>query len=63
QRTMSVPGLFLREQLPVAAPDLLIAPPLGRWRMLDLGRVRPIADAGYAAAIEPLRAWWADRER
>jgi predicted acylesterase/phospholipase RssA/CRP-like cAMP-binding protein len=58
QRTVSVPGLFLREQLPIAAPDLLIAPALGRWRMLDLGRVRPIADAGYAAAIEPLRAWW-----
>jgi predicted acylesterase/phospholipase RssA len=59
QRTVAVPGLFLRGQLPAAAPDLLIQPPVGRWRMLDLGRVRPIAASGYAGSIEQLRAWWA----
>lgn len=59
QRTVAVPGLFLRGQLPAATPDLLIQPAVGRWRMLDLGKVRPIAASGYDAALEGLRAWWA----
>jgi NTE family protein/lysophospholipid hydrolase len=58
QRTVAVPGLFLRGQLPAEPPDLLIQPPVSRWRMLDLDRVRPIVEAGYGASTEPLREWW-----
>jgi predicted acylesterase/phospholipase RssA/CRP-like cAMP-binding protein len=62
QRTVAVPGLFLRGQLPTRSADLLIQPQLGRWGMLDLDRVRPIAEAGYAASLEPLREWWAGQQ-
>lgn len=61
-RTVAVPGLYLERQRKVAPADLLLQPPVDRWDTLDLGRVRPIARAGYEYAAEPLRQWWAERQ-
>jgi NTE family protein/lysophospholipid hydrolase len=58
-RTVAVPGLFLERHLKVAPADLLLQPPVDRWDTLDLRRVRPIAQAGYQFAREPLLDWWA----
>jgi len=58
-RTVAVPGLFLERHLKSAPPDLLLQPPVEAWDTLDLGRVQPIADAGYQFAAEPVREWWA----
>jgi lysophospholipid hydrolase len=57
-RTVAVPGLFLERHLRSAPPDLLLQPPVDAWDTLDLARVRPIADAGYQFAVEPVREWW-----
>lgn len=61
-RTVTVPGLYLERQRKVAPADLLLQPPVERWDTLDLGRVRPIAEAGHRYAAEPLRQWWAERQ-
>jgi predicted acylesterase/phospholipase RssA len=58
-RTVAVPGLFLERHLKAAPADLLLQPPVERWDTLDLRRVRPIAQAGYQFAREPLLDWWA----
>jgi predicted acylesterase/phospholipase RssA/CRP-like cAMP-binding protein len=63
QRAVAVPGLYLRGQMSTSTPDVLIQPNVGRWRMLDFGQAEHIAQAGYDAALDPLREWWEQRQR
>ncbi len=49
---------LLGSREPVGAATLYLRLPVSGWSARELGSVDAIAERGYAAAIEPLRAWW-----
>lgn len=57
-RTVAVAGLHFRQQLGSPAADLLLQPPVATFGTLEFGNVAPIAEVGYEASLEVLRAWW-----
>ena len=45
-----------------ASADLLISPPVSKFRMTDVSAFDPIVEVGYSHGLEALRAWQESRE-
>jgi NTE family protein/lysophospholipid hydrolase len=50
-----------RERRAAESASLYLKMPVGEWGLLEFERLDAIAERGYSAAAEPVRAWWAKR--
>lgn len=51
-----------RERQAAKSASLYLKMPVDEWGLLEFEKLEAIADRGYSAAAEPVRAWWAAQQ-